>query len=285
MASRSLVVFAFAFGAIAAADAAAPRSEPSVPLRIASLNLAADEVLIDLVPHERIVAVTGFVDQKGTSNALGRVPKSIARFPKSDLERLIALRPDLVVVSQYTDADFLKALERSGLRAYRMTGLDSIAGFRQAILDLGHEVGAETRAREIVARFDERLAAVRAGLEGAARPTVLYWASGFTSGANTPFGSLIECGGGRNAAALAGIAGVVPIGSERAFAMRPDWLLVGEGTTTARELRSDPLLGRLDAVARNRIVEMPTDILVALNHHAATACEFLARRLHPGRFR
>lgn len=276
---RAVALAAAALALCSTAAVAAP------PQRIASLNLAADEVLIDLVPHERIVAVTMFVDEKGTSNVLGRVPKSIQRFPKSDLERLIALKPDLVVVSQYTDADFLKALERSGLRAYRMTGLDSIAGFRKAILDLGAAVGADDAARRLVARFDERLAAVEAKVKGAPRPTVLYWASGFTSGAKTPFGALIECGGGRNAAALAGISGVVPIGSERAFRVRPDWLLIGEGTTTSREIRSDPLLGRLDAVTRDRIVEMPTDILVALNHHAATACEFIARRIHPDRFR
>lgn len=30
------------------------------------------------------------------------------------------------------------------------------------------------------------------------------------------------------------------------------------------------------------MVEMPTELLVALNHHAVKSCEFMARSLHPG---
>jgi iron complex transport system substrate-binding protein len=255
------------------------------PQRVASLNLAADEVLIDLLPPERIVAVTRFVDEAGTSNVLGRVPKNIPRFPKADVERLIALRPDLVVVSEFTDADFLKALERTGLRAHRMRGLDSLDGFRQAILDLGLAVGARGAAERVVARFDERRKALEDTLRGAERPRVLYWASGYTSGARTPFDGLIACGGGRNAAAEASIEGIARIGAERVFQLRPDWLLIGSGSTTAREIRGEPLLSKLDAVIANRIVEVPSESLVALNHHAMGACELIAARIHPGRFR
>jgi hypothetical protein len=32
------------------------------------------------------------------------------------------------------------------------------------------------------------------------------------------------------------------------------------------------------------VIEMPTRLLVALSHHAATSCEFLAAALHPDRF-
>src|SRR5262245_39297403 len=81
------------------------------PARVASLNLAADEVLAEILPIERLVGVTSLVDEKGTSNARGRVPPAVPRFPKADLERLLSVRPDLVIVSEYTDADFLKLLE------------------------------------------------------------------------------------------------------------------------------------------------------------------------------
>ena len=258
--------------------------EQKKPQRVASLNLASDEILADILPLSRLVATTALVDEDGTSNALGRIPKSIARFPRIDIERLIALKPDLIVVSEYTDADVLRALGNSGLKAHRMAGLDSFEGFKKALLDLGAAVGEPAAARKLVTRFDSRLAAIEAKLQGASRPRVLYWASSFTSGAKTPFDAIIRCGGGENAAALAGMTGITTIGAERAFGLDPDWLLIGQRTTTASEIRTHPLLSKMRAVKSNQVVEMPTDILVALNHHAASACEFMARALHKDRF-
>src|SRR5262249_11113450 len=115
----------------AAASASAAPSAAGPPARVASLNLTADEVLIEILPPERLVAVTSFADEKGTSNIVGRVPPSVARFPKADLERLVALHPDLVIVSEYTDPDFLHLVERSGLRWHRMEGLRRPARYRQ----------------------------------------------------------------------------------------------------------------------------------------------------------
>jgi ABC-type Fe3+-hydroxamate transport system substrate-binding protein len=133
----------------------------SVPQRIASLNLTADEILVDIVPVERLVAATAAADDVGTSNIVGRVPPGVARFRRAEMERLLALSPDLVVVSDYTDPDFLRLLERSGMRVHRMSGLDSLAGIRAAILDLGRAVGGEEAAGGLVALYDRELARYR----------------------------------------------------------------------------------------------------------------------------
>ncbi len=119
------------------------------PERVASLNLTADELLVEMLPPERLVAVTRWADDPEMSNVAGRVPASAVRLPRADLERLIELRPDLVVVSEYTDADFLHLLARSGLRHHRMVGLASLTGIRAAILDLGRAVGTPAEAARL----------------------------------------------------------------------------------------------------------------------------------------
>jgi iron complex transport system substrate-binding protein len=263
-------------GATAQAEAA--------PQRVASVNLASDEILTEILPLTRLVAVTALVDEVGTSNVVGRIPKDIARFPKVDIERLLALRPDLVVVSEYTDADVLRALRESGLKVHRMVGLHSLPGFRRALLDLGRAVGENDAATRLVRDFDGRLRVIEEKLTGAPRPVLLYWASGFTAGSKTAFDALIRCGGGENAAARAGISGITPLGAERAYGLDPDWLFVGNLTSTSREIHEHPLLSIMRSVKAGRIVEMPTELLVALNHHAAKSCEFMARTLHPDRF-
>ena len=76
----------------AASPAATQTGAP--PQRVASLNLASDEILADILPLAKLVSVTALIDEPGTSNAVGRIPKNIARFPKvADHFQRMARRP------------------------------------------------------------------------------------------------------------------------------------------------------------------------------------------------
>ena len=256
---------------------------PSPPRRVASLNLSADEVLVEILPLERLVSVTRWADEVGTSNIVGRVPPSVFRIQKVDMERLVSLAPDLVVVSEYTDADFLRLLERSGIRHHRMKGLSSLAGVRAAILDLGREVGASNKASRLVARYDATLREIARRLAGAGRPRVLYWAGGMTAGGDTAIGALIEGAGGINVGREMGVQGIAPPGAERAFVADPDVVLVGTWPLAAESLKRDPLLSQMRAIREGRIVVIPNELLVALSQYTADACWHLAAALHPDR--
>jgi iron complex transport system substrate-binding protein len=275
--TRTARVFAAALllAGAAAASAAAPQ-------RIASLNLASDEVLAEIVPVQRLVAVTTAADNPEMSNVVGRFPSSIARFSKANLERLIALAPDLVVVSEYTDADFMHALESSGLRAHRMAGLHSMQGIRQAILDLGRAVGEPERALRLVARFDGRMAELDRRLARAATPRVLYWSNPFTAGSDTAIGAVIECGGGVNVGRELGLTGIQSLSAERAFTAQPDVILLGL-KDDGRLIREHPLLSKLPAVREGRLVDLSPHLLATLSQHVADSCWALALALHPDR--
>ncbi len=273
----------FAVLAFAATSAVAGIGEPKAPRRVVSLNLTADELLVEMLPPERLVAVTRWADDPEMSIVAGRVPAAAQRLPRADLERLIALQPDLVVVSEYTDVDFLHLLGRSGLRHHRLSGLSSLEGIRAAVLELGRAVAREDAAERLVSRMDRILAALARHLEGTTPPRVLYWANPHTAGAATAFGSLIEAAGGRNVGRELGLRGIVPLSGERAFAADPDVWLVSQGSGTKRALLRHPLLSRTRAAREGRIVEMPNRLLVTLSDRAADACWWLAARLHPRR--
>jgi iron complex transport system substrate-binding protein len=250
---------------------------------VASVNLSADEVLVAILPPAKLVSVTRWADEPGTSNVVGRVPPGVHRFVKADLEQLVALRADLVVVSEYTDADFLELVERTGLRVHRMQGLSTLAGVRTAILDLGRVVGEDVAARRLVADFDATLADLAARLAGALRPRVLYWSSGMTAGQDTAIGALIEAAGGVNVGRELGIVGIAPPGGERVFVADPDALLVGTWPQAKEALTQHPLLSQMRAVREGRIVVLPTERLVALSQFTASAAWDLAHLLHPDR--
>src|SRR5262249_53108100 len=153
---------------------------------------------------------------------------SAVRFPRADLERLVALRPDLVVLSQFTDADFLRLVEKSGLRHHRLQGLESLAGMRASVLELGRLVGESAGAERLVARVDATLAELDRRLTGAPRPRVLYWANPHTAGRNTSYGAIIEAAGATNVGRELGLEGILPLSAERAFRADPDYVLLGQ---------------------------------------------------------
>jgi iron complex transport system substrate-binding protein len=250
---------------------------------VASVNLSADEVLAEILPPGRLVSVTRWVDDATSSNAVGRVPPSVFRFRKVDLEKLVALAPDLVVVSEYTDADFLRLVERSGMRVHRMTGLGTLDGVRAAVLDLGRSVGEEQAAQRLVKRFDAVRGEVGRRLAGAPRPRVLYWSGGMTAGADTAIGSLIECAGAINVGRELGVEGIAPPGAERAFVADPDVVLVSSWPGADSAVAEHPLLSKLKAVREGRIVRMANELLVALSQYTADACWSLAHLVHPDR--
>ena len=267
--------------ALLLAAQAVPAAE--APLRVASLNLTADELLVELLPPDRLVAVTRWADDASMSNVAGRVPATAVRLPRADLERIIALRPDLVVVSEYTDADFLRLVEKSGLRYHRMSGLDTLAGIRAAIVHLGQAVGTPDAAARLAARFDAVLAELARRVEGDPRPRVLYWGDPHTAGAGTAISSLVEAAGATNVGREMGLRGIVPLAGEKAFAADPDAFLVTQGSGASVALRRHPLLSRTRAVREGHVVEMPNHLLVALSDRAADAAWWLASRLHPAR--
>ena len=269
--------------ALAATLPAASAAQAPKPQRVASINLSADEVLVEILPPQRLVSVTRWADAEGTSNVVGRVPKNVHRFVKADMEQLVALKPDLVVVSEYTDADFMKQLERSGMRVHRMLGLSTLAGVRGAILDLGRAVGEDEAARRLVAAYDAKLADLGRRLAGAKKPRVIYWSGNMTAGADTAIGALIEGAGAVNVGREMGIAGIAPPGAERAFVTNPDAVLVGTWPGSKEAVTSHALFSQWAAVKEGRIVALRTELLVALSQFTADAAWALAHLLHPDR--
>src|SRR5579872_91380 len=78
-----------------------PEAPPAAgtPRRIVSLTLATDEMLLDLVPVERVIGVTFLVDDPEISNVAGRYPPDVPRLRQGDAERIVGMQPDLVCLA------------------------------------------------------------------------------------------------------------------------------------------------------------------------------------------
>ena len=124
---------------------------------IVSLNPCADQLLLALVPPARIAAISHYSrDPAATS-----IPLAVARRLRATAgtaEEVIALSPDLVVATSFTQPATRAAFARAGLRVVYLGSPTTVAGSRAQVGTVARVVGAEARGRELVGRID---AAVR----------------------------------------------------------------------------------------------------------------------------
>ncbi|MFN0206162.1 MAG: ABC transporter substrate-binding protein [Planctomycetota bacterium] len=280
---RASAIFCILLCACSKPSGSAAAGIESIPSRICSVNLAADEMLAELVSVERMAAVNVYVDDPGLSNAAGKYPAHIPRV-RAELERVLTLNPDLVCVNPYNTADFLDYLQKSGRPVFRYDEVTSIAGIQQYLRELGKRVGAADKAEQMARDMDRRLDAVAAALKNITKkPRIYYWAASWTAGSNTTIHEIIERAGAVNAGAENARSGMYEMPLEDLFVLNPDILLLdARDSLSALPGRDLPAqLQKLRAVKDGRVVFVAGKSLTTLSHFIVDGVEALARELHP----
>ena len=262
------------------------------PQRIITASVGHDEMVLAIVPNERLVAVGSATQNQTYSNVADLVQEKpeISRDP----ETIIAQNPDVVVTSPFFSVDGVEALTRVGIPTIQ-TQLDHDAEARiNNILLLGYILGEEARALEFAKEVRDRyeaLVAVTAGKQNKLRVLALtsYSDDLWVAGANSTEGSVIEAAGGINAAADQGVEGNKTTSLEGVIAMNPDVIIIAQpiafGAEEFRErLRSEQALQEIPAIRDDRVHVVESKHFTTLSYWNIRGAEDLARILWPDDF-
>lgn len=259
------------------------------PQRIVSMTLGTDEILLSMVDPKRLVAVTYLAVDPKISH-VAEAARSIPHKIRLDMEKVVALQPDLVLVASYTSADFVKQLREAGLPVMKLELFSSVAGIEQNILAVGRAVGEEEKAQEMVEALNRRLKEVKTRVAPSKkRPRVLaYGPTGSTAGTETTFDEMVTLAGGRNAAAEAGIVGHINLSQERLVLLDPEIIVLSTWNPEApgfeQMFLNDPAVRRLSAVRNKKVYPLPEKYLTTVSHYIVEAAETMARLIHPELF-
>ena len=265
---------------------------PSKPERVIGASIGHDEVILALVPVERLAAVGSFTKNATYSNIhhLIQDKPEITRDP----ETIIAQDPDLLVTSPFFAAEGIEALTRVGIPVVQ-TELKHDAEARiNNILLTGYMLGEEERAIEFVAEVRERydsLIAVTMPAEPKVRVLALtqYSDSLWTAGSNSTEGGVISAAGGINAAAEAGIEGNQITSLEGVISMDPELIIIPQplefgAAEFKRSLLENEALSNVPAVKNERIYVVEGKHFTTLSYWNIRGAEELARLLWPDAF-
>jgi iron complex transport system substrate-binding protein len=254
----------------------------AAPRRIVSIALSSDELLLELVPPERLAGLTYLVDDAATTPSAAVAPAGAARVTEENPEALLALQPDLLVTAGYTRSEPIVLLEAAGVPVIGTGDHATLEDVLRAVAILGDAVGEPDRAEALASSLRARIAAVASRPRPAAPPPrVLFWDHGYTYGTGTLVDDVIGTAGGRDVASDAGLRGPVELGEEAAVALAPDVIIVPIEDRAPRwhapELVGDAAAWRaVAAVRRGAVYGIPRAWIASVSHHVVRALEAIA---------
>ncbi|MFW6851918.1 cobalamin-binding protein [Burkholderia gladioli] len=261
---------------------------PAPARRVISVAPHATELLYAAGGGAAMVGAVSYSDYPEAARALPRVGDNRSL----DLERIVALKPDLIVVWRHGNADRQTAqLAALGIPLYfsEPKRLDDVA---VSLDKLGRLLGTREQADRAAADYRQRIAALRARY--AARPPVTVflqiWDRPLTTlnGAQIVSDVLTLCGGRNVFAALQPVAPTVS--DEAVLAANPEAIVATAQGATASDA-SLPSLDRwrrwpsLAAVARSNLFAVDGDWLTRPTPRLALGAEQVCRDLETARER
>lgn len=269
-------------------------SFPPKPLRIVSLSLAADEILLSLVEKERIQALTYLALDPEISNVSSKA-LGVRNHINTDAEKIIALQPDLVITSSFTPSEVVSMLEEAGVPVFVFNLSSSLQEIKNNIIAIAQVVGEKEKGQALIKQMEQQETEIIRKTNSIKHQSlrVLYYGfSGDVMGKSTQFDELAQKLGLRNAAAEAGILGIVRLNKEQLIKLNPDLIYIpkwqAEGSTglspLRRDLLRDPSLASVEAVKHKRIYELPDQHFSCFSQYILLGMEDLARIAYPEAF-
>lgn len=230
------------------------------PERLVSLSPALTEAVFSLGEGSRLVGVSTFCNRPEEALAIEKVGDAFTL----DTEKLVSLKPDLVLVAGSRDYETQveKDLARLGIPAW-VSGPATVAEVLEDIKALSQVLGVEKKGDELVEELSRELEAVRAAIpQESERPKVFIAIDSelWTCGKGSFIDDVIAIAGGIN------IAGDVEqqylqLSMEDLLAKDPDVILVAIPEDQAQALSTRPGWSSLTAVKEGRVFFPNPDLI------------------------
>ena len=221
-----------------------------IPQRIVSLAPSLTESLYVLGAGERLKGCTTYCNKPEEA----KFKEKIGTLIDFNLEKIVTLRPDLVLGMEFSDRKTIEKLKDLGIRVEMFPSPKNFDHLCESFLRLGQLVGAEEKAAQIVTRAKKEAALIRAQVAGVEKVKI-FWQLGakplFAATRGHFTNDYIESAGGINIAADAH-SGIYS--REEVLKKNPEVIvIVTMGIAAEQEVETWNTYTSIDAVKNNRI--------------------------------
>lgn len=258
------------------------------PQRIVSLAPSNTEILFAIGAGDRVVGVTDYcnyppevVEKKKKGELV-----SIGGYTTINIEKVVSLKPDLVVATYGNGIENIETLRRMGLTVIAFDP-KSVEDVMKDIILIGVATGEKENATKLVQEMLERIEKVRESVKDKPKVRVAYilWYDPiWVSGKNTFIDEVIRLAGGEN---VFNFDGWRTVSVEDLIAANPDVIIVSSGSgmgggkdVVYEWVVSDDRLSGIKAVKEGRVYVVDADIINRPSYRLAEAIEVVADLIH-----
>lgn len=267
------------------------------PKRVVSLNCGVDEILLDMLPPERIAALSARADDPGICAAADKAKTVPKRVQGRNVEAILSLNPDLVVMPDWIGMDLVNGLRAVGVPVYVFKTPESISDIQDVIRNIAIVVDAKEQGDKMVSEMQKKLEKVQNTTKqipsDQKQMLIPLSLMGSFGGKGTTFDDMCNYANVTNGVSAAGVVKRAAITKEMIVKMNPDVLIIptwdfeksGKADNLIKEIKSDPALSTVKAIKNNRLVNVHDAYLYAASHYAANAVEEIAKAAYPEHFK
>jgi iron complex transport system substrate-binding protein len=287
-----LIFFFFPVGMQSNADARCVTDQlgrmvslPDDPKRIVSLAPSITEIIYGLDQEHRLAGVTRFSDFPPEA---AKLPK-VGSFVRLDLERIVALKPDLCLSTKDGNPRaVVERLESLQVPVYVVNPRD-LNSVMETVIEIGVLLNAGKKAKRLVQKMRSRIKRVDFLVAKASnRPRVFYQVGIFpivSAGSDTFIHELILLAGGENLAA--GLTAYPRFSREQVLALSPEVFIItsmARGEVFERVKKEWSRWTGIPAVRNQRIFLVDSSLFDRPTPRLLDGLELLVRLIHPELF-
>ena len=266
------------------------------PMKIIGSTASIEEILVDLVPPQRMAAISKLSSDKEVSLIADKAEKIKTKMPdRPSIETIVALHPDLVFLQIRGNQAMADTLMEMGIKVYRMQTPVTLPMIRDRIRNMSLAVGEPERGDEVLRALDAKVAEVKkrtAKIPKDKRMKVIGFSSlGPTGSATGLFHQICEESGVINAGALAGAEYATKISDEQIIKVDPDIFIVTDdgpdndhGKVIVRNILADEALKGVKAVVNHRFIFLKYRYKYANSQYFGDAVTAIAKGAYPELF-
>ena len=267
------------------------------PQRIISYSLGIDEILLAMLPADRITALTAYVDNPEISNAVEAAKTVKTRVEKNNPEQILALKPDLVIMPDFVAADKIQSLREMGIKVYVFKIPGTIAEVEENIEKIGKLVGEEAKAKEMVEAMEVKLAKTREALgdipEEKRLRVAFMGSTGVYYSPNASFSDVCRYAQVKDVTTDIKSNQAFTLSAEEVLKLKPatfvcaSWNYDGKHSVEEQlhAILSNPAFADIPGVKNNNIIVVPGKDILSISQYIADGVTELAQKAYPEKFK
>ena len=169
------------------------------PRHVMSLSMCTDDLLLELLPPERIASVTYYSRDPGNSYQWPQAAK--VRVNYGTVEEVLAEKPDLVLAGPYTTPAARSLLKKLGWPLLEVAPAADFDQIRAVTRQVAHALKRDAAGESLIAKMDSTLQELAASKPRQIIRVAAWGEGGSIPGKGTLFDAILEAAGGVNVAA------------------------------------------------------------------------------------